>query len=175
MKRLRELLKRYNILKDIIFFGSFVKRKNEFTDIDVALIVLEKNKIIEKIKRDISRVVKNKLDFVVISFDDLYSDVLFNILKEGYSIKKNMFLNKNIKPIVLYKYSLRSLNNVDKVRFERGLNILLKEIKGIKLVRSVVMIPLNFSERFETFLSDWDIIYECDRFELIPEVFKGKG
>ncbi len=69
--------------------------------------------------------------------------------------------------MVLYKYSLQKLTNVQKVQFERGIkNVLGKE--GNFLTRSVVLIPIHLKNSMIEFLKTWDIYYECEEYELLP-------
>ena len=173
-EKLKPLLRKYSILEDIIFFGSFVKEKATPKDIDIALLVIKKDdKTIGHITKEISRVIEStKLDFAVISIKEIYSNIWITLLKEGYSVKKEEYLNNiyNIKPVILYKYSIKSLNPVQKVQFDRGLNRVLKEIDGKRLVRTVVIVPLQKAEEFEDFLKTWKMEYETRRYELLPEL-----
>ena len=172
-KKLKALLKKYEILEDIIFFGSFVKGKSKPKDIDIALLVHEKGKT-DIIEDDILKLLDKKIDFTVLSIKDIYSSVWLSLLKEGYSVLKNKYLHElyDVTPCILYKYSLKTLTPVQKVQFDRGLNKILKEVKGTRLIRTVVIIPLSESGKFEAFLKTWKMEYETQRYELIPELVK---
>jgi predicted nucleotidyltransferase len=175
-RKLKPLLKEYDLLKDIIVFGSFVKEKTEPKDIDLALLVSKTDeKIIENIKNKINLLIKDlKIDSVALSIADIYNKVWLSLLNEGYSIKREDFLYNiyKIQPLVLYKYSIKSLTNVQKVQFSRGLNKILKDINAIKLSRTIILIPISYSEMFEEFLNTWKIKYETKKYELLPELVK---
>jgi len=175
-KKSKPLLKKYDILEDIIFFGSFVKEKTRPKDIDIALLVSKKDeRKINKIIKDIQKIIKNiKIDFVSLSIKDVYSSVWLSVIKEGYSVSKENFFHKiyGVQPSILYKYNLTSLTNVKKVQFDRGLNKILKHLEGVRLTRTIVIIPLQRSESFEEFLKTWEIEYETSRYELLPELVK---
>ncbi len=170
------MLKKYRI-QDIIIFGSAVKGKTVPGDIDAALLVKEKNeKTIEAVKDEFGKIIDYKIDFVVLSIEDIYSPVWLSILKEGFSVAKGKFLHEiyGIEPSVLFKYGLKSLDRVKKVQFARGLNEILKDTKGTRLLRTIVLIPLKNSLRFEDFLKTWGLEYETKRYELLPEIQKQK-
>jgi len=175
-RKLRKLPRKYKI-QDIIIFGSAVKGKTEPRDIDIALLVKEKDeKLSEKIEDEIRKIIKYKIDFTVLSIEDVYSSVWLSLIKEGFSIAKGKFLHEiyKVEPCVLFKYNLKSLDKVKKVQFDRGLNEILKIAKGTRLLRTIVIIPLKNSFQFEDFLKTWKIEYEARRFELLPEVQKQK-
>lgn len=170
------MLKKYKI-QDIIIFGSAVKGKTAPRDIDVALLVKEKNeKMIEAVKDEVGKNIDYKIDFAILSIEDIYSSVWLSLIKEGFSVAKGKFLHEvyGIEPSVLFKYNLKSLDRVKKVQFDRGLNEILKDAKGTRLLRTIVLIPLKNSLRFEDFLKTWKLEYEARRYELLPEMQKQK-
>lgn len=161
----------------MIIFGSAVKGKTRPRDVDIALLVKEKDEdLIEKIENEIKKIIEYNIDFTIISIEDIYSSVWLSLIKEGFSIAKGKYLHEiyNMEPCILFKYNLRSLDRVKKVQFDRGLNEILKTIKGTRLLRTIVIIPLEKSFQFEEFLKTWKIEYEARRFELLPEVQKQK-
>lgn len=161
----------------MIIFGSAVKGKTLPGDIDVALLVKEKNeKTIEAVKDEAWKIIDYKIDFAVLSIEDVYSSVWLSLIKEGFSVAKGKFLHEiyGIEPCVLFKYGLKSLDRIKKVQFDRGLNEILKDAKGTRLLRTIVLIPLKNSLRFEDFLKTWKLEYEARRYELLPEMQKQK-
>lgn len=155
---------------DFILFGSFVKGGSA-NDIDIAVVVKE-NKELTNIKKKINSII-NKADIQVITIESLHSPMWLTLIKEGYSIKKKKFLFElyNITPVVLYKYSLKKLSNVQKVQFERGIKNVLGN-KGTFLTRSVVIIPIDMKDDMSDFLKTWDILYESHEYELLPVLRK---
>lgn len=169
-KKLKPLLKKYK-LNDIVIFGSFVRGKFNPNDLDIALIVKNENKeLIFNAENEIKSICE-KSDIIILNFDEIYEPLFASIFKEGFSIlKEEFFYNLHgVEPLKLYKYSIKFLNPVQKVQFERGLNKIIKSINGVKIVRSVVLVPLNLSEEFEEFLKTWKIHFETERYELIKE------
>jgi len=164
-KRLKKLLDE-NLI-DIILFGSFVK-EGSANDIDVAL-VLNKKIDINNIKKKLKEILNEKLDIQTLYLKSIYSPIWLTLIKEGFSINKGNFLFEiyNIKPSVLYKYSLKKLNNVQKVQFNRGLKKVLGK-EGSLLTRSVILVPLKIKNDVMEFLKKWGIYYESDEYELIP-------
>src|SRR3989338_1073195 len=107
--KLKNLLN--NNLTDIILFGSFVKG-GFAKDIDIALLLKEKTDIII-IKNKIKKIIKKPIDIQVITLDSIYLPIWLTLIKEGFSIRQNEFLFNlyKIKTNVLYKFSLKKLNN----------------------------------------------------------------
>src|SRR3989338_5825552 len=146
IKKLRPLLKNNNI-SDIIIFGSVVKSKIDPGDIDVAVLVWKKD---PKIKSIILGLLP-AADVQLLSIEDIGNRIFLSVIKEGYSIRRNSYIHDiyRIKPVKMYKYSLKQLNPSQKVMFERGI----KTIEGLKrLSNSVVLVPIEFTGRFESFL-----------------------
>lgn len=168
-KKLKKLLNK-NLI-DMIFFGSFVK-SGFAKDIDIALIVKDKIDVSE-IKKKIKEILKKEEDVQLVNIESLYSPIWLTLIKEGFSIKKGRFLFDiyKIKPVVLYKYSLKKLNNVQKVQFERGLKKVLEK-EGISLTRSVILVPLDMKNEVIEFLKTWNIYYESQEYELLPVLRK---
>ncbi len=77
----------------------------------------------------------------------------------------------NVKPATLFKYSLKKLNNVQKVQFERGMKKVLDK-EGIILTRSVILVPIQKESEIIELLKTWKIYYECQEYELLPTVRK---
>ena len=173
---LKPLLQKYKILEDIIIFGSLVREKPNPKDIDIAVFIHEKNEaIIEKIEKDIKDALTEfEIDITILTVEDIYSPLWLSITYEGWSINKEEFFSVlyNIMPSKLYKYSIRMLTPVQKVQFDRGLKAILNDLGGIRMTRTVVLIPLQKSEMFEEFLKTWRIEFETRRYSLLPEYQK---
>jgi len=154
-------------IHDIIVFGSFVKG-GFANDVDIAVLVNEKNDF-GAIKKKIKESISEETDLQIIDIDSIYSPLWLTLIKEGFSIKKNMFLYElyKIKPMVLYKYSLKKLTNVQKVQFERGLKKTVGK-QGVVLTRSVILVPLFLKNEMKSFFERWDIYYETQEYELVP-------
>lgn len=148
-------------------FGSFVK-EGFAKDIDIALIAKEEINILD-IKKRVKEIIKKEADIEIVNIESLYSPLFLTLIKEGFSVRKNEFLSNiyKIKPIALYKYSLKKLNNVQKVQFERGIKKVLGK-EGIFLTRSVVLVPMNIKNEMMEFLKNWNVYYESQEYELLP-------
>ena len=172
-QQLKPLLNKYNILQDIVLFGSFLREKTRPADIDIALLVQEKDENqLEKIEEEIrSLLPEHGIDITVLTLKDLYFPLWISIIQEGWSIAKEQYLAQlyEIEPVKLYKYSIKHMTPVQKVQFDRGLKKMTENLQGIRLTRAVILIPLQKSEAFEAFLKTWKIEYETQRYELLPE------
>ncbi|MEK6816340.1 MAG: nucleotidyltransferase domain-containing protein, partial [Nanoarchaeota archaeon] len=159
-------------LIDIIIFGSFVKG-GDANDIDVALMAKDKVDVVA-IKKELKGLFRKEVDVQVIGIESIYQPIWLTLIKEGFSVRKGEFIYGmyNIKPSVLYKYSLGKLSNVQKVKFERGIKSVLKD-KGAFLTRSVVLVPIDLKNEMMEFLKSWDIYYESQEYELLPVLRKG--
>lgn len=162
IKKLSPLLKDERIV-DLIVFGSAAKSKSLPTDIDIAILVKEKDYSIVKLIRDVIP----KSDVQLVSIDDIRSKLFLTLIKEGYSIKYKSYLCDiyGLKPVKLYRYDLKQLTLSKKVMFERGI----KSIKGItKLSNRVVLVPLLMTGEFEDFLRHWTLDIDSQEYELVP-------
>ena len=162
----------YKTLEDIVLFGSFVKGKLEPKDIDIALL-MKSQADISKIKDGIKSALMNA-DIEIV--DSIYSPLWAVLMREGFSVRKNKFLFEiyRLEPVVLYKYSLKKLNPVQKVQFTRGIKRILKDTKGKILSRAVVLVPLNKKIEFDEFLLTWNLFYETQSYELFPILRKSE-
>jgi len=169
-KNLRHILKKYdNTIKDIIIFGSFVKGRSNPEDIDIALIVNEKNpKLVSIIKEEL---INPKIDLEFIEINDLYysSKFFLSLMYEGYSIKKDDFLKNilKIRPMRLYSYNLKHLDKSKKTLFGMALKRTLKKTKGEKIGGGAVLIPLEETSYFEDFLEVWNMKYKTKEWTVI--------
>lgn len=164
-KKLKTLLNEDII--DIFIFGSKIKGKTNYSDIDLAVLLKKEDK---DIKEKIKRLVPNS-DVQILYIEDIYEKIFLTIIKEGYSIKNNDYMHNlyGLKPVKIYKYSLNQLTPSKKVMFERGI----KTIPNItKLSNSVIMVEIKNTGEFEEFLKLWDMDIDTKDYELIPMMRK---
>ncbi len=175
-QRLKLLLKKYKLVEDIIIFGSIVRAKSRPKDLDLALLVHQKEEtILEKIEEEIQNELKEfKVDITVLTIKEVYAPIWLSIMHEGWSVKKEEFLPvlHQVQPSKLYKYSIKFLTPVQKVQFDRGLKKMIEKLQGIRIARGVILIPLEQSEQFEEFLKTWKLEFETKRYSLLPEFKK---
>lgn len=154
-------MKKYKEIKDFIIFGSFVKGKYTPKDVDVALVVDKKDiSLVGEIKEKLK--IKS-LDMEIIKPEEIYQSRLgLTLISEGFSIKNNKFLREKlgISPMKIYTYEIKHLTQTQKVLFGRGLNQIIKDVKGVKLGAGSIMIPINQSGKFEDFLNTWNLKYK---------------
>lgn len=154
---LRNVLRRYPELYDIIIYGTYFKNKN----LDIALIVSKKDlllqsKIVEELDID-------NIHIQQMEFSNAYKNpVWLTLTTEGFSIKENQFLKDLIGmvPMKIYSYNLKQLNQVKKVQFTRALGKILDKINGVKFGIGVVLVPIKEVNYFEEFLEFWSLKYE---------------
>lgn len=169
-QKLKKVLKKHKDIVDIIFFGSTVKGKLKAADLDVAVIStgqLER----KTIKDEIEQLLQKKIDLQITTIKEYDQFIWITLLREGYSVKHQQYLYEvlKIKPVVLYKYSLKPLGASKKVMFERAI----KNFEGIeKLSNRVVLVPIKISGEFNDFLRNWDIDLESQEYSLLPLVRK---
>lgn len=170
--KLKKTLEKHKEIIDILLFGSTVKGKITASDLDVAIIT---SGMAERgaIKEEIRLVLKKKIDLQVVTIADYDQFIWITLLREGYSVKHQQYLyeKQGIKPVVLYKYSLKPLGASKKVMFERAL----KNFKGVeRLSNRVILVPIKISGEFSDFLKNWDIDLESQEYGLLPLVRKGE-
>jgi predicted nucleotidyltransferase len=172
LPELKEYQKKLKILLDenlldIIIFGSFVKGGFP-KDIDVAL-VSNRNMDFTELKKKVRNIIRKEADIQLIGIESIYSPIWLTLIKEGFSVKKGKLLSElyNLKPVVLYKHSLKKLTNVQKVQFERGIKKVIGN-EGQFITRSVIMVPLSMKNELIEFFKTWKIYYETEEYELLP-------
>jgi len=166
-RKLKILLKNNKIV-DIVLFGSFAKGKINSKDIDIIVLTEKYDK---SIKDKINQISKKKKNIQFISIKDYDHYIWLTLIKEGFSIKhmKYLFEIYKIKPMVLFKYSLKQLPISKKVMFERAI----KTFNNItKLSNRVVLVPIKESSDFSDFLKNWKIDIDSQEYELLPLVRK---
>lgn len=166
MKRsLKKLSRRYREIEDFIIFGSLVKDKYGPKDTDIAIVVNKKDislagEIKESLKVD-------NLDLEMIKPEDIYQTRLgLTLITEGFSIKNNKFLREKlgIFPMKIYIYEIKHLTQTKKVLFGRGLNQVIKDVKGTRLGAGSIMVPIEKSSNFEDFLDSWGLKYKTKEY-----------
>jgi len=163
-KKLKKLLNKEII--DLVVFGSFAKNKINPNDIDIAAIVKERSDV-KDLKKRLDEI--GKIHLQIVTPGDYDKFIWITLIKEGYSIRHNKYLYEiyNIKPTVLFKYNLKKLTPSNKVMFERAI----KNFKNIqKLSNRVVLVPIESSDEFRSFLRRWNIDIESSEYELLPIV-----
>lgn len=166
-KNLKKILKKYKLINDIIIFGSFVKGKGSYKDIDLAFIVKERDiKMVSLIKKEIGI---NEVHLNFITIDDMFSSLFLSLINEGYSIKEDKFLRDilSIRPMKLYSYDLKHLNKSKKTLFGVALRKSLNKIKGEKVSTGAVLIPIEQTSYFEDFLEVWGMKYKTKEWIVI--------
>ena len=154
---LRNVLRRYPELYDIIVYGSYFRNKS----IDIALIVGKTDLMLQS--KIIKELAVDDANLHQIEFNNAYKNpVWLTLTTEGFSIKENQFLKDllGMVPMKIYSYNLRQLSQVKKVQFTRALNQTLKRINGVKFGIGVVLVPIKEVSYFEEFFEFWGLKYE---------------
>ncbi len=157
--KLRIYLNDKDIL-DVILFGSIVKGKIMPEDIDVALITDK------EIKADI-----NGFHITTLRLQEFFlspPSIVHTLLREGYSLKNDIFFSENYKFLsrVLFVYELKNLNPSVKVKIVTLLrgkgkeNGLVRENGGEWLANQVFIMPLKADNLLERFLINFKINYK---------------
>lgn len=132
-------------------------------------------KEIDDLEKDIlkrwERMIRQELGRFKVEFleiEELFGeDVFKNFLEARSLIDERPFIDKlGLKLLVEYRYSLKHLPQSKKMMFtyalegRRGMKGVLHELNGMKLAKSVVLIPKENSRDFEKFLNRWGVKYK---------------
>lgn len=149
---------------DILVYGSIVRGKEKINDIDIAIVLNEKESVNEKL--ELAEKLKSQLDFLDINVDvkaidlsDLEDSSFIArqaILAEGYSLIDEKFLNEKFgfKAFVIFNYSLKGLTYSEKKMFYYALKGRrnqkgLLELKGAEMLGDcIIKVLLVDSEEF---------------------------
>jgi predicted nucleotidyltransferase len=167
VKKLEDLLKKYKQIDDIIIFGSAVKGKEKPNDIDIAVIVHEKDfDLFKKLNDELEQ--KDTHVEMIKSSSLLKSRLSLNLLMEGYSIEKKEFLSEilGLNPVKLFIYNLKGFDKSKKSLFSMALTKTIKKIKGKRIAPGAVIIPVHKSGYFNEFLESWNIKYKTSEWTM---------
>lgn len=167
INKLKFLIKNNEII-DIILFGSFIKGKINYKDIDICIIFKE------KIDLDLIENLNKKFEnmhFSTLILNNLLINpptLVNTLLREGYSLKNKKYLAElfSFTPKILFKYDLISLNSSKKVRVvnilrgtkkEKGL---VEKNKGEWMANQVFTIPIDIDNLFEEFFDNFNVKFK---------------
>ena len=162
---------------DIVIYGSFVKGKMDFNDIDLMVVFLETSlekrlEIAQKLKFLMKKEIE-KIDIKTMNFADFFDENFLarqGVIMEGKSLIKNKSLAElfGFDSFAVFSYKLKNLNHNKKTQFVYALSGrnnkgVLESLNGISLGRGVALIPMHYSNEFEAFLQGWNIVYSLKK------------
>jgi hypothetical protein len=176
MKKLLNQLKIYlkdNKIVDIFIIGSAIKDKLEPGDIDIILLLREKdikenNELMYQIKKSISF---ENIHIEPLLIDEMQTSKIFPaIIHEGYSIANNKMVSEliNYVPFSLFIFSLKKLNKIEKVKFAQAIygrknKGLLTEEKGFQVGKGAIAVPVKKEELFKELFNKFKVSFSVKR------------
>lgn len=157
---------------DIVLFGSAAKGKDSPKDIDLLLLLKNKEDI------ELAYALKKSLAELMMDFSittKTYSSLMMPgflareaFLSEGFSLisGKKIAGCLGYKNFILFKYSLKGFSNSQRMRFQYSLHGrdkrkgMLKELSLIKFSDQILLSPTENSELAKEYLLSWRIIFE---------------
>lgn len=161
--------KNEGIIFDIIVFGSSVRGKEKPGDADILILYKDKKDI------DVGYELKKKLEKIGYNAEvtnKSYKELLEEsfkareaVLSEGYSLVYRKFLAEGLgyTNIILFRYELKGFSKSDRMRFyyslygRNGQKGMLKELNAIKFSETILLCPIENSERMKEYLGNWKI------------------
>lgn len=166
-RKLQKLLKKNKEIIDLVIFGSLVKGSSKPSDLDIAIIVNDEKINRLSVKKEIEAITRLRVDLQWITIQHYETKLWITLIREGFSVKHQKFLFEHygIRPVSLYKYTLKQLTPSKKVMFERAL----RNFKGIeRLSNRVILVPTKISAEFSNFLRQWEIDIDTEEYGLLP-------
>jgi len=157
---------------DIILFGSIVRGKKKPADIDILLIF--KNQENSELTYQLTKIFEGhnlNSELTSITYQEMF-DINFlpreSILSEGYSLITDKKLSESFgfQTFIMFIYSQKGFSQTKRMKFHYALNGrnknpgILKQMNAVKLADTVVLVPLENSEEFKSFLSLWGISFK---------------
>lgn len=152
-------------------------RRNEIIDVlcnadegEVVFLLKEMSSLEKEIIREWRNIIKEMFGRFKVKFlevDRIFEEEVFkDFLRARSLLDDKSFVDKlGLKLLVEFKYSLKHLPQSKKMMFNyalegrRGLKGILHELNGMKLAKSVVLVPEENSNEFEKFLNRWGVKY----------------
>lgn len=165
-------------ISDIILFGSLMRGKTDYKDIDILIIFKKKidkdteyelKKSLLSLEKNISLISKTEQNYKDPSFDGR-EGVLF----EGYNLLKSRHIASDFgfASFGLFLYDTSKLSNAMKTRFYYALNGrkssggAVGSLGGIKLSDNTLAVPLDRIEPAKEFFDYWKLEYKY-----VPSLF----
>ena len=177
LKNTRLMSKIYSVIKenkdeilDIVIFGSSVKGKEKPRDIDLFVIYKTKvnSELSYKIKKEFE-ILGFEIDLVAKNYSGLFDSSFIareSYLSEGYSLLNKKFIADGFgyKPMILFRYDIKSFNKSQRMRFYyslygRNTEGMLKKLRLYKFSERIIISPVEESERVKDYLNSWKIQY----------------
>lgn len=166
----KKILEDENIL-DLVIYGSFVRGKEDYGDIDILLLWSNIDRDKEYLFRKMLQQFDKKIEVVSKNYSELFSGNFLaskSIMTEGYSVLAGKRLSEGLglKSFVMFIYSLNEKNNSEKTKFYYALNGrgesegISQKIGLTKLGNGRIVCPIESSEYFEEFLKSWRLEFE---------------
>ncbi len=180
LKLIKSFKKENNGIFDIVIYGSAIRDKADFNDLDISIIfsapvdLNKKLQLSQELRYKLKNILNYDLDVKGIDLNDL-SDPHFlarkAIIAEGFSVLKNKFLHElfGFNTYYLFSYSLKNLTNSKKVMIHYALHGR-REAKGLMelfnsayLGKGVIKVPLQYSEEFKELFEKNKINYKITK------------
>jgi len=156
---------------DIILFGSTVRQKEKPNDIDLLVLYKDKKNLDISYKLKVLLESKNlAVEITDMTYKDIFGGSFKareSILSEGYSLVYDKILSEGFgyMNLTLFKYDLGKLNKSERMRFYYSLYGRTKEQKGVlnelgatKFSDTVLLCPIENSEKMKEYLQRWNIL-----------------
>lgn len=164
-------------IEDIILFGSIMRGKENFSDIDVLIIF--KNEVNKNTEYEFKKLFLNHNLQIISRTESNQKEASFaardNILFEGYSLIRKTYLasDHGFTSLGIFSYQTKGLSNTQKTRFYYAFNGrnsegFAKASNCIKMSDNLIAVRLENIEEVKDFFDYWKIEYKyfsC----LIPE------
>ena len=183
-EKIKKFLKHEDII-DIILFGSSVRGKEFFEDIDILVIYSKKNDELEyKVRKELE-----KADKRVKTVSKIYTEIFspeFSareaILSEGFSLKNKKFIAEGLgyQPLRLFRYYLKGLNQSRRMQFYYSLHGrgsqkgLLEKAHAYKFSEGIILAEVENSEIIKEFFEKLKMQYEEFPVIIPKRIFKFK-
>ena len=180
LKLLKQICKKFGRKNkdvfDIVIYGSAVKGEVKSRDIDIIVIFLsgEKKERLSK-AYEFKEILTELFKYEILDIKEMLVTDFFNpnflaregIILEGISLIKNAPMAKlfGFESFSLFSYNLKGISHTQKIKFNYALKGrrnkgILDILYGKSIGLGMILIPINYSREFETFLKEWKISYK---------------
>lgn len=176
IKKIKPWIKSSTVL-DVILFGSVVRGKSKPNDVDLCILIKDKDEsksldLVDSLGKLTDKIpFKFQINILTLSSFVSGNTLVKTLLSEGYSIKNGKGFSSvfGFESESLFVYTLKHFSPSKRVKFHYllkgryGLEGVLKEVSGKFLGTGSILVPAEKEDILREVFDQWDVKYKVER------------